>query len=278
VGVDDHHRSGDGVVVTNTLDRVLERARDERGFTVIVALAALLIALLLASAALTFSLRSVSSSQQDRRETLAGQAADAGADLAVWRMNKILVPNDVFSPQLFGYTSSNTGGGSSSTYATIYLNVETVGCLNFNSSNNTFVSLQIPSPTNPPAATVGTNGGATSSLEWCAPYPSAITGTCAAGGAEIDNGTSYPQFYSYQISNAINIAALTGSSAPLLERRVIVTGCSGNVQRRLLVKAKLALGANNVPTSLFQRYFTVECTSTAPDPTNPDSGCPDPNN
>jgi hypothetical protein len=98
----------------------------------------------------------------------------------------------------------------------------------------------------------------------------------SSGGAEIDNGQGYPQYYSFQISNAVNLNVNT-SGPPLLERRIVATGWSGSVQRRLLVKVKLQLDASGNPTGLFTRYFTIEC-SDVPTGSSPVSGCPDPNN
>jgi hypothetical protein len=57
----------------------------------IAAVIGLLIVGLLGGAALALSLRSVGTSQVDRDRALALGAADEGADLAGWRMNKLLV-------------------------------------------------------------------------------------------------------------------------------------------------------------------------------------------
>lgn len=64
----------------------------ERGFAMPMTLAVLFISLMLGIPAMTLTLGSLDRVTQDRRDTRALEAADAGADVAVWRMNKIIAP------------------------------------------------------------------------------------------------------------------------------------------------------------------------------------------
>lgn len=67
------------------------RGRAEDGFTLVAVLATLLIVLLTSSAALALALRRIDTSMRDRSAARAVAAADAGADVAGWRMNRTLL-------------------------------------------------------------------------------------------------------------------------------------------------------------------------------------------
>jgi type II secretory pathway pseudopilin PulG len=71
--------------------RVTRRTGGEDGFVMVAAIVVLAVVTTLAGAALALSLRSVTTSQVDRNRALALGAADEGADVAGWRMNKLLV-------------------------------------------------------------------------------------------------------------------------------------------------------------------------------------------
>jgi hypothetical protein len=66
------------------------RLESERGFALPVVMPILVVVGLLAAAMLAMTSASLSRSAEDRRATRALAAADAGADVAVWRMNKTL--------------------------------------------------------------------------------------------------------------------------------------------------------------------------------------------
>jgi type II secretory pathway pseudopilin PulG len=65
--------------------------REQSGFVMVAAIVVLAIVTTLTGAALALSLRSVGTSQVDRNRALAFAAADEGADVAGWRINKLLV-------------------------------------------------------------------------------------------------------------------------------------------------------------------------------------------
>lgn len=73
----------------------MSRLRRDEGFVMPAAMALLVIFLLLTGVALTTSLQSLDRSNRDRRQVRALQAADAGVDVAVRRMNRMLLSSDV---------------------------------------------------------------------------------------------------------------------------------------------------------------------------------------
>ena len=67
-------------------------AREERGFIVPITVVVLFIAMMFGIAAMSLSIGSLERVTEDRSYARALAAADAGADVAVWRMNKVIAP------------------------------------------------------------------------------------------------------------------------------------------------------------------------------------------
>lgn len=197
------------------------RLRAETGFVLPGAIALLAIFAGLTATAFTFSLQSLDNTNRDRRVVRALQAADAGADIAIFRLNHMLV-------------AAGTG-------ATLGLAVDAVGSLGCTSVDLAGFNTIVP----PTAAT------------YCA--------TRSASATDVQDAT-----YSYRVASAVNVLSGTEN---LLMRKILVTGTAGNVTRRVLVKVRLVVDG---PGSLvlYQRVRHTECTSEAPDPASPDSGCP----
>jgi Tfp pilus assembly protein PilX len=84
--------------------RLHRRARDERGFALATTMMVIFISVLLGIPALSLTLGSLHRVASDRNETRALEAADAGADIAVWRMNKLIGPAEAS-----GLVSSTVG-------------------------------------------------------------------------------------------------------------------------------------------------------------------------
>jgi Tfp pilus assembly protein PilX len=88
----------------------------------VVVIIVLLITALMGAAALQFAIRSIGTSTTDRNRDLALGAADEGADLAQWRMNRLLVPDPAsllgINPNL-GCVNVGAGGQISVSAATV---------------------------------------------------------------------------------------------------------------------------------------------------------------
>jgi type II secretory pathway pseudopilin PulG len=200
----------------------VSRAQDDRGSALVAALAALLVAGLIGGALLSHVLRRVDTSKAERSATRALAAADAGADIAAFRMNRTLL-------------SAGTAG---------LLGLATDAVRQLGCTEVTAAGIEI------------VQAGA--SETWCPP-----TAT-----EDLGDGTGF------RYSVSLDVNAVGGGAADVLQRRVVVTGSSGGLERRLLVVLRLNLDAG-APTHLFTRWRYAVCTS-RPTTARPDSGCPDP--
>ena len=99
--------------------------RDERGIAMALTMTVLFICLILGIPALSLTLGSLDRGNRDRRETRALEAADAGADIARWRMNKIVAPGQ----------SSTLGPSTGSAVAKF-------GCLSINAAGQRVLSMR----------------------------------------------------------------------------------------------------------------------------------------
>ena len=94
-------------------------------------------------------------------------------------------------------------------------------------------------------------------------------GFCADGISEdLGNGSSYE----YRMTTNVNLGTTLGET---LVRRVVSTGLSGGVKRRVLVTYRLDIDPAHI-TSLWKRWRYVECSPTAATGQPADNGCPDP--
>jgi hypothetical protein len=200
----------------------MRRLRGEDGFTLVPAIVTLSIVLAVGGASLAMAWRSLGSSTRDRSAARALAAADAGADVAGYRLNRTLV--SAGSAGLLGFTTDA---------------LRTVGC----------IKVQV--------------GGAVA-----IDTSSVSAGFC---GQTTDEDLADGSKFHYVMSTGIKLGA---SVSEILTRRVIATGISAGVTRRVLVTYKLELNASN-PLRLFKRYRYAICSAVAPT-SDPASGCPDP--
>lgn len=198
------------------------RARAEAGFTLIPAIVTLSIVLVVGGASLALAWRSLGSSARDRSAARALAAADAGADIAGYRLNRTLV--SAGSAGLLGFTTDA---------------LRTVGCIKVQAGGH--VALD----------TTSQSGG------FCQ----------QTTDEDLGDGSKFH----YVMTTGVKLG---GSASDILTRRVIATGISAGVTRRVLVTYKLDLNGGN-PTRLFKRYRYAVCTATAPT-SDPASGCTDP--
>jgi type II secretory pathway pseudopilin PulG len=193
--------------------------RGEQGFTIVPAMVVLVVVVTLGAAVLGLALRRQETSVADRWVVRAAQAADAGADIAGWRLNRTLV------------SAGTAGLAGLATDTARQLGCTQVGATGF--------------------AVVKGSGS------WCA----------ATGWASIGDGAEY----SYTLSLDAN--ALGSGLDDVVVRKVVVTGRSRGVQRRLLVVFRLDVDPSH-PSALFRRWHEVRCPAIASGAA-PDAGCPD---
>jgi Tfp pilus assembly protein PilX len=212
---------------------------DESGFAMIAVIMVLMIVTLLTGAALALSLRSVTTSSADRARDVALGAADEGADVAAWRMNKLLVSPG--GAGLMGFADGLLGS---------------LGCINVN-ANLTLSVAEI--------ASGSVSGGA--GAGWCAATPPEDAGNGATFSYRVQTDVN--------LNNVDNLNIVNGgvTVAVIVERRILVTGTDQGQVRRLLLTYRL----DPQLTPLFERYRYVECSPVVPaGSTAVDAGCPDP--
>jgi type II secretory pathway pseudopilin PulG len=201
---------------------VIARLRSQGGFTMIPAIVTMSLILAVGGAALAMAWRSIATSQKDRSAERAMAAADSGADVAGYRMNKTIV--GAGSAGLLGFTTDA---------------LHTLACTQVSAGSWTVVT----GPSN--------NGG------FCTTSPEESLG----------DGSSFH----YTMSLGVHLGA---GASDILVRRVVSTGTSGTVTRRILVTYKLDLTTGSA-IRLFKRWRYAVC-STTPPTSDPSSGCPDP--
>jgi Tfp pilus assembly protein PilX len=209
---------------------------NEAGYVIVAALWILLIVGLLGSAALAFSLRSIHTSQSDRNRGLALGAADEGADLAGWRMNKLLV--SAGGPTIMGFTDGL---------------LASLGCIQVNADGTLSVGEIAQS-------TVLVNNSVKPAL-------------CPATSSEdAGNGASYSYVMETDIDLNVNANGQLQAGATI-ERRILVTGQAFGQTRRILVTYKLNPAVS--PLFERYRYVECSTTPPAGNQAF-DAGCADP--
>jgi hypothetical protein len=203
---------------------------------IVAALWVLLIVGLLGSAALAFSLRSIHTSQTDRNRDLALGAADAGADRAGWRMNKLLASPG--QADLRGFTDGL---------------LASLGCIQVNADGTLAVS---------EIAQSRVYSGASISP---APCP-------ATTSEDVGNNASYSYVMQSDINLAVNATGQLQAGA-IIERRILVTGQASGQARRILVTYRLNPAVS--PLFERYRYVECSATAPAGNSAF-DAGCADP--
>ncbi len=212
------------------------RTDSEAGYVIVAALWVLLIIGLLGSAALAFSLRSIHTSQADRNRDLALGAADRGADLAGWRMNKLLV--SAGGAGIMGFTDGL---------------LASLGCIQVNADG-----------------TVGVSEVAQSSV---LVHNTVQPALCPATASE-DAGNNAS--YSYVAETDVNLTVNANGQlqvGAMIERRILVTGQANGQTRRILVTYRLNPALS--PLFERYRYVECS-TSPPAGSTAFDAGCADP--
>ncbi len=214
----------------------MRRLSSEDGFVLPAVISILGLVLLLTGVIVTRSLHSVDRSNRDRDWTRALQAAEAGADVAQWRLNKTL--------------------GASGRAGLLGTGAE---LLEQAARNCIVVTLREEDGREVLSTAPGGGGG------WC---PN-VEGEFVDGSVGAD-GTGEPAGYSYRVQLDVDV----GTDSPLMARDIISWGVSGDVRRRVKVELDAALDpGNGTMTSLFDRVSFVECSPGDPDQSDPLEGC-----
>jgi len=228
--------------------------RDERGFTMATTMVVMAITLVLTGVAVKMALAGLEHSERSRSVARAQAAADAGLDVAGYRMNKTIIAP--VTGGLFGMTDAV---------------FRTIGCVG--------VDLGF-----------GNTPRINAIVSAVAPAQSIIDGAVQSIGA-IPNGNNYCRTtsdetlddgstYRYAISTNIDLspvtAAITGqgfSLDQLVVRQIAVIGSSGGVTRRVIGTYWLDI---NAVTSLrlFSKRRYVRCPPLPIDTTDPFADCP----
>lgn len=98
----------------------------------------------------------------------------------------------------------------------------------------------------------------------------------SAGEEEVDGASSAgedwePARFSYSVSTGIRIT--TNPSTPIIERRVVATGVSGEVTKRVMATARAELDATDNLVRVFEQVGYETCTPEVPNAADPASGC-----
>lgn len=225
----------------------MRRLRGEEGIALPIAISVLAIVLMLVGVAVAYSIHSLDRSNRDRASARALAAADAGLDVAGWRMNKSIVANQ--------FTGLLTLGGAPDQQGFLNQVISTLGCTNLavngnQLSGNTCAGVE---------ETLDEEGGATSATRETFQYYADLT-----VNVDLDAATHL------QLGNIVpDIASV--------DRYVISVGHAGGQRAVLLGKFQVDLNHLLDPSSLLslfklQRY--VQCSSTSFNPNNPRASCP----
>ena len=217
-----------------------QQLRGDGGYVMAVVIIVLLITALMGAAALQVAIRSIGTSTADRNRDLALGAADEGADLAQWRMNRLLVPDPT---SLLGISPN-------------------LGCINVNSSGQISVSV----------ATVSTSNGITLGVCTGTSWENAGNNAWFSYTTQTDiNLNNQEGLGTSIIERRVEVVGCAPASS--------ASACSSGtgVQfRRLLLTFRLNTSLN---PEVFERYRYVECepSSTAQfSSTGAATGCNDP--
>ncbi|WP_205695555.1 hypothetical protein [Conexibacter sp. SYSU D00693] len=213
------------------------------------------IVLLLSGFAVASALGGLTSAGRAKEVDRAQAAADAGADIAGYRMSKTLLAPG--ADGLLGYV-----GGT----------LRTVGCVGAN--------LDYGSTSSIPAQPSGAGAPAAGALAALPTVGKAVAGLIPDGKSfcrtttdeQLGDGASFR----YAISTAVQLPAsvtslLTTPVGSLVVRQVAAIGRAGGAQRRVIVSYWLSL---DEPTAPFVRRRYVRCPAQPSNPSDPFSGCP----
>jgi Tfp pilus assembly protein PilX len=216
---------------------VRARAREEDGIALAIAISVMAIVLLLVGVAVAYSVHSVNRSNRDRASARALSAAQAGIDVARWRMNKSIVAS-----QYAGIISTN---------GLLNQVVATLGCTNLTVSGQTLV------------------GG-----NWCAGSTEILDGS-TTGGATNETYQYYTNLAANVDLQGTDLVGHLLSG--IITRKIVAVGTSNGQNARLEGVLKVDLAHLLDSTSLLKLWTlgrVVQCPSTGFTPSNPEAGCP----
>ncbi len=216
----------------------MRRLRDESGVALPVAISILTIVLLMVGVAVAYSIHSLDRSNRDRANSRALAAADAGLDVAAWRMNKSIVAGQ--------YSEILSLNGSNGLLNQV---IQTLGCTNLSVSGSNII------------------GG-----QWC----KGVTEVLDDHGG-MSAGETFTYFSDLSIKADIDkIFHLNSNTTGLVTRNVVSVGTANG--ERAVVVGKLELDLNNFMTDLNFHLFTLvryaQCSASSFDPNNPAANCP----
>ncbi|UTI64361.1 hypothetical protein NBH00_11420 [Paraconexibacter antarcticus] len=227
----------------------------DAGFTMVATMIVLSIVLLLAGTAIAVAVSGLQRATPARDSEKAQAAADAGADIAGYRMSKTLI-----APESDGLLGLATG------------TLRTLGCVGvqMNDASTTSIPAQ-PATT----ATVST------------PLATLSTTTAGVQVAPISAGNNFCQMtteqplsdgesYRYAISTTITLPSTVAASTSipagqLIVRQVSAIGHAGHTYRRVIVSYWLNL---STPTHPFVRRHYTRCPPLPAGATDPFASCP----
>lgn len=214
----------------------MRRLRSESGIAVPTAVWVVVILMGLALAASAVAITGQSQANRDRQVKRALGAADAGAEVAIWRMNQALVSHEISG--LLGMEGLTTN------------TLRELGCLNASLDGVTLIG----------------------SGEWC----SAVGGTDDELGDGAKYTYFVSSDLNIPIASLpSNLAdTLVNGTTDIIARSVVSQGESNGVRRRVKALAILDVRlSDGQALDLFQQVRWVECPGT-PSGSAPDSGCP----
>lgn len=232
----------------------MTRARREDGFTLPTTVWVLAVVVILSGIAITAAVAGLRDASVHRDAERAQGAADAGADVAGYRMSKTLV-----APATDGLLGFAEG------------TLRTVGCVGADLSFGTTGSVD---------AAPATEVGVTSPLATLSSGAPVRVGVVAPGAnfcqSTREETLADGSRFRYAITTAVRVpdtvaATLTTPVGRLVVRQVAALGRSGGERRRVIVSYWLDLSQPDRP--FVQRRY-VRCPPAPSDPSDPFSGCP----
>ncbi len=236
------------------------RCTTDEGFTLAMTMVVMALTLALVGVAVGMALAGLSHSERARSVERAQAAADAGADIAGYRMNKTLL-----------------APASSTLLGLVGAGAQLVGCtgvdLSFGSSPSVDRSVAAGD------AYAGANAAASVSASSYLRLIPASSNFCQTTQTEtLDDGASFR----YAISTGLRVgpgltAVLNGSSVSLgslVVRQVAAIGTAGGVTRRVIVTYWLDPAGVTAATRLFMKRRYIRCPSLPIDTVDPFADCP----
>jgi type II secretory pathway pseudopilin PulG len=189
---------------------IRRRACNEDGFVLPIALAMMVILLVLSAAAIALSLRSVDNSTSDRRVVRSLQAADAGVDVAIFRLNHMLV-----------------AGASSAVLGSIPNAVQSLGCTSVNVLGVVTISQVSPAAPQVYCPTEDGSAGGVEGATYSYRVSTAINVTTALGNLLVRSIVATGVAGSAQRRVLVKVRAVLGGAGNLvLYQRIRHTECT----------------------------------------------------